>query len=225
MEEAADFEKNLEDPQFREAFEFNKDLLDSMRIHYRSELKNKLKSLDDGMVPSIAKSTNKRFYMIGVAAAIVFIVASTLVFLFDQTDHQELFSEYYSPYYNVLDEAERSLDGEGEDLAMRLYDQRKYEEAITVFEEAIQNNPNSEALRFYQALSYLSIGQADSAIVQLSPIASASQARFREPARWYLGLAYLRRDDLKEAEAIFKSIVDDGDSYSDRAKEILEALD
>jgi tetratricopeptide (TPR) repeat protein len=226
-EEAAAFEKNLEsDPQFREEFDFNRELLESMRIHYKATLKEKLHNLEGASVlhkQSSIKST-KIFRIAGMAAAIALAITLGYGLLFNPTDPQATFEQYYSPYYNVLDGAERSIENESGDLAMRLYDQQRYEEAVKVFDTALTKDPDNINLQFYKALSLMSIGQADSAIVQLKQVLENTQDPWYEPARWYLGLAYLQSGDVSQAKGIFTAIMASDDSYSERAGELLETL-
>ena len=226
-EEAAAFEKNLKtDPQFREEFDFNKDLLESMRIHYKSVLKDKLVSLEKPAEGSQKKGGQRRFFQItSIAAAVALMIALTYGLLFNPVDPQAIFDQYYSPYYNVLDGTERSAGNVSGDLAMRLYEQQQYEEALLVFREAIRQNPDNTSLSFYKALSHLSVEQADSAIVDLNQVVNEPEDQLQEPARWYLGLAYLQRGDVGQAKEIFTTIEAADDSYSERASEILKALE
>lgn len=226
-EETAMFQKNLEtDPQFREEFDFNKDMLESMRIHYKSALKDKLQSLEKPAEGPQKKGGQRRFLqMSGIAAAVALMIGLAYAFIFNTIDTQAVFDEYYSPYYNVLEGTERSVENVSGNLAMRLYDQQQYEEAILVFEEAISQDPNNVHLLFYKALSHLSIDQAEAAIAALKQVLNDPGNQLQEPARWYLGLAYLQNDDVEQAEEIFLSIKASGDSYSERASTILEALE
>lgn len=225
-EEAASFEKNLkDDPQFREEFDFNKDLLESMRIHYKSVLKDKLVNLEKPNEGSSKKSGKNRFFQItGIAAVVALMIALSYGLFFNPVDTQAVFEEYYSPYYNVLGGAERSVDNVNGNLAMRLYEQQQYEEALLVFREAIHQNPDNPSLPFYKALSHLSVEEADSAIADLTRVVNQTEAPLQEPARWYLGLAYLQKGDTKKAKELFKEIEASGDSYSERASEVLEAI-
>lgn len=225
-EEAAAFEKNLEtDPQFREEFDFNKDLLESMRIHYKSVLKDKLQSLEESAKDSQKKGGQRRFFQItGIAAAIALVVAVGYGLFFTPSDPEGVFEQHFTPYYNVLNGTERSAGNVSGGLAMRLYEQQQYEEALVVFREAIRQHPDNTGLLFYKALSHLSVEQADSAIVDLHRVVNQPEGQLQEPARWYLGLAYLQKGDTEKAKALFEEIETSGDSYSDRAKEVLEAI-
>lgn len=226
-EETASFEKNLKtDPQFREEFDFNKDLLESMRIHYKAVLKDKLQHLEEATDQPQKKTGQRHFFRItGIAAAIALLVAVGYGLFFTSSDPQAVFDQYYTPYYNVLEGTERSAGNASGDLAMRLYEQQRYEEALPVFGEAVSQNPNNTSLLFYKALSHLSVGQADAAVMDLNQVVNKPDEQLEEPVRWYLGLAYLQKGDTEKAAAVFKEIEASGDSYSERAKEILEALD
>jgi len=225
-EEVEAFEQKLKtDPQFREDFEYNRDLLESMRIHYKSALKNKLKQLDAPADDPYKKAGTRRFFQVtGIAAAIALLVGVGYALFFTSSDTQALFEQYYSPYYNVVDGSERSAGDVSGELAMRLYDQQRYEEALLVFKEAISRNPENHRLLFYKAMSHLSISQTDTAIANLQEVMNKPEERLHEPARWYLGLAYLQQGNVDKAKEIFATIESSNDSYSQRAGEILNAL-
>lgn len=226
-DEATAFQQNLEtDPQFREEFDFNKDLLESMRIHYKSVLKGKLQNLEDSEETPAPKKTKQRsFWQISsIAAAIALLFVIGYALLFNRADTESVFDQYYSPYYNVLDGTERSVGNENTDLAMRLYDQQRYEEALLVFEEAITQNPQNTGLLFYKAISHLSLEQPDSAIATLNHIVNQPDNQFQEPAQWYLGLSYLQKGNTEKAKTQFETIESSNNSYSDRARNILDAL-
>lgn len=219
------FEEQLKtNAPFREEFEFNKDLLESMHIHYKNRLKDKLRSLDQSSAGKAFPHSGWYYKWAGIAAALLVVAISSYWFFFLRTNTQAIFDQYYTPYYNVLDGAERSVDGDYGNLAMRLYDQERYEEALPVFERAIAQEPDASMLLFYKALAHLSTGQADAAIVHLEKVMAQTDFRLKEPARWYLGLAFLHKGDTAAAKNIFEEIAATHDSYSERAKEILEAL-
>ena len=223
-EESAHFEDNLvNDPQFRQDFEFNKDLLESIRTHFGNELKNKLKEVDEN---HSARQSRSRFFIpvIGIAATVSILVFFFIKIVINTTDYQVLFDQYYSPYYNILGESERSVNKEDGNLAMRLYDQKRYEEAIRVFDNLIEQDPDNSAFRFYKALSHLELDQTASAIESLKMVVNKSDKRFEEPARWYLGLAYVNAEEIEKAKETFRDIIANESSYSERAVEILNRI-
>jgi Tfp pilus assembly protein PilF len=225
-EESASFEKNLaSDPQFREDFEFNKDLLDSMCIHYKSVLKGKLQDLEVSE-DKPGKQLKQRYFfrLSGIAAALALMIVAVYTLWFNQPDAQEVFNQYYTPYYNIMDGAERSVDNESGHLAMRLYDQKQYKEALQVFREAIAQNPEDTVLVFYKALSHLSIAQTDAAMVDLKMV-SESNHELHEAAQWYLGLAYLQKGDATNAKQLFENIKNSDSSYREQANQILGDLE
>ncbi len=224
-EEKEAFEQLLNtDALFREEFEFNRDLLESMRIHYRSRLKGRLQDLEQAAVPTAFRQRRVYYWVSGMAAAVLLVIVTSYWFFFLRTNPQLVFDQYYTPYYNVLEGTERSMSGNQGELAMRLYDQKRYEDAIPVFEQAIARQPNAPFLLFYKGLSHLSIKQADSAIVNLEKVRSRADFRLIEPAQWYLGLAYLQKGEIETAESVFEEIANSQGSYSDRASDILKAI-
>ena len=227
-DEVRRFEEGLRnDAQFREEFDYNKELLESMQMHYKSALKDKLRALEDTAPAPFRKkaSTWPTYKLAGIAAAVTILMALGYGLFFNQPDPQRTFAQYYSPYYNVLEGTERSGNTTRGSLAMRLYDQQRYEEAARVFDRVVRQLPNNSAFRFYAALSQMSAGQADAAITNLQQVLKNPQDQWHEPARWYLGLAHLQQGDTEKARELLQAIAASESSYRRQAREVLDALE
>lgn len=220
-------EQIANDPAYAQEFDQQKELVESMTIFYRDRLKKRLQEEErSGRSPKsvpIKSSSSRRWW--AMAASLVLIAVSGYFLFFSGPSSGDLFDDYYRPYYNVLSGGERAPGSEGSD-AMALYDQGRYKEAISVFQQEINDtdSPESTALTFYLGLSYLASNQSSMAIEQLEKVISGQFMVLHEPAKWYLGLAYLQSDDPENAKKIFRQIESGAGAYQDKASEILEQL-
>jgi len=212
------------DPEYAREFTQQKELVESMTVFYRGKLKQKLKAEDQAKRPKQVRSASisKRRWW-AMAASVVLIAVSGYLLFFSDPSSQELFDEYYRPYYNVLTSGERS--GEKTEMdAMSLYERGRYQEAITAFQEEIKDPSSQTALVFYLGLSYLAADQPLKAIENIEKVISGPASVLQEPAQWYLGLAYLKAEDIENAQRVFREIQNTSGSYQDQSSEILDQL-
>ncbi len=212
------------DPEYAREFTEQKELVESMTMFYRGKLKQRLKEEDQAKRPAQGKSASidKRRWWAMVASLALIAVSGYLLFFSDPSS-QELFDEHYKPYYNVLSSGERS--GEITEMdAMSLYERGRYQEAIIAFHEEIKDPSSQTALVFYLGLSYLATDQPLKAIEKIEKVISGPATVLQEPAQWYLGLAYLKAEDIENAKRLFNEIQNSGGAYQDQSSEILDQL-
>jgi tetratricopeptide (TPR) repeat protein len=158
-----------------------------------------------------------------VAAAAVIILALSLVFLMNRKDSpQKLFTQYYSPYHDVVtskSQAERNflLDG------LFYYNTAQYDSAIDKFISGLEVRHDDQDLIFYLGSSYLAAGNHEKAIISFERLFEPG-SKYYSPARWYLALAYLGSKDVNEAKRLLELIREEGGFYSEKAGKILEQL-
>jgi tetratricopeptide (TPR) repeat protein len=160
------------------------------------------------------------------AASLTVILVVSYFFLFspDTRDAQQLFSAYYKPYYNVIDDYKRGGNATpSETEAFRLYEQKEYESAINAFEKGLSEDPENIPLLFYGGLSYLAADEMDKAISMLDRVVT-SKHTLKEAAEWYLALAYLKNNDLLQSKKIVEDIAGHEGAYKDKATSLLQEL-
>jgi len=224
-DEQAQFKSRLEnDPAFAEEVNLNRVLLESIDLHFKSKLKERLQKGDEvfRITPPTKKRTLKQ--VLAMAASLSLIAVASYFLFYKNADPQQLYDQYHTTYYNVVDGNVRSGETEAVSRAFELYDQGDFQAAAHSFERIIKQDKDNMDYIFYQGLSLLEMGNADTAIASFMKVVSATDDSWTEPAKWYLGLAYLRAGRSKKAGQVFEEIVGEGGSYSERAKEILKKL-
>ncbi|WP_394750108.1 tetratricopeptide repeat protein [Spongiimicrobium salis] len=206
--EAGVFEKWLEeDVDFKEQFEFEKAVRQTIQSRERETLKSKLKHLETEIE---AEQEEKSFpwKFLGIAASMVVVLGFVAYFFTanGNSDAAQLYATHYKTYPNTVFAITRS---NGEDTQERrafvAYEANKHDEAIRLF-EAIRKQEPRAYIDFYLAQSYLSIGNTDKA-KSLFEKQSRSGGQFNEEALWYLGLVYLAENDVENAKSVFEELI------------------
>lgn len=225
-EEVIQFEDRMDkDPAFAEEVQLNRELLESMSHHFKGKLKERLKHEDKKVVFLGDKRGKPIWKRVLVMAASVALIAFASYFLFyGGPNNQELFDQYHTTYYNVVEGSTRSGDVPKATEAFKQYDQGDFKTAAESFGSLISQDPSNLDWIFYLGLANLEIQESDEGIDAFEKILEASTNEWLEPARWYLGLAYLQAGKIKNAKETFQQIASDGNSYSERAEKLLGKL-
>ncbi len=111
------------------------------------------------------------------------------------------------------------------DTAMKKYNNKDYAGAAGDFEKVLKKSPNDEKALFYSAVSYLSLGQTDKAMVNLNKVLLNKTSEYYEAAQWYLSLAYIKNNDTKNARSNLTIIQNNSNHrYKQQADETLKQL-
>ena len=211
-----------EDPTYAHEFNQLKEIVESITLFHHGELKKKLQSEDRSTKDKSHSGFSSRRWL-AMAASLVLIAVSGYFLFFSDPSPQEVYEDFYQPYYNVLSTGERGPD-QAELDAVGLYEQGRYQEALEVFEQQIVEEPDNSALIFYQGLNYLALEQSDQAIGNLQAVIDQSGGVLTQPAQWYLGLAYLQKGDLENARSVFETLLAESGAYQQEASDILQKL-
>lgn len=169
----------------------------------RIKLKNKLKSFDNQL--NISKNR-----IIGTVLVAVFCLAIGIPLLMNvlnsNTSNETLFASNFTPYKTVLNVRGNEHGDELLSKGIIAYSNNNFEEAIVNL-NAITNK--SYVVNFYLGVSYLGIKHPDGekALENLNKVLTADND-FKQQATWYKGLALLLTKQTKEAQTIFKKIVE-----------------
>lgn len=113
----------------------------------------------------------------------------------------------------------------GIDAAMDKYDRKDYAGAVNDFEETLKKNPSDEKALFYSAVSYLSLGQTEKAVTNLTKVLQNKNGEYYDSAQWYLSLAYIKNNDTKNARKNLQELQNNSKSrYQKQADETLKEM-
>ncbi len=164
-----------------------------------------------------------QIYRIAAAVALLFAIAFLIFFIAkNDVNNRKLFAEYYTPYPNLV--TVKSANTKLTDEAMLYYDMRQYDTAVALFGIILEKTPENPEAWFYKGICLLSLNNAPAAIKVFKHLAFDAETPYRKPALWYLALGYLQNGDMKDAKRILMEIVRDDNSFSPKAKSLLQSL-
>ncbi|MDP5078298.1 MAG: hypothetical protein NWQ19_09395, partial [Nonlabens sp.] len=194
------------DPAFNAAYNEAQDLRAALIKDKSASLKALFNAQETAQnsTPQATKSGVLKYLLPVLAAA---AIISFIVLYNSGTGSNELYDTYYEPYRNVMSTTERGAIVE-EDLVSRAfynYDARNYAIAIQQLDSLYNQDPQAIYL-FYKANALQGAGDLKQAIA-LYKKHQQQQDDFYARSRWYLALAYLKDNNLNEAQIILKEIV------------------
>lgn len=215
-EDRASFEKRLaDDDGFKASFEEYELLVSGIELAGANSLKDKLAEHEAGYQN---KTASKSIVYKIAAGLIIFAIASFLIIQYSiQDNYGDLYTEYYSPYPNVIDPVNRSEQSTGKST-FQLYESRKFQEVIA----AINPNQATDDELFYLSQSYLAVNDFNNALKIAEQVDINS--RFYDAAQWYLALIYLAKEDSSALHTQLEKIIHQADDYKRQAKSLQEDL-
>lgn len=173
--------------------------------------------------PEVARANWKVYYSM---AAILIVGIFTVFYAFLRRPvHETLFRQYYQPYPNTIPLVRSQTQIGKLELAMMEYEAEHYQTSLNILQEIIREEPGNITAHFYAGISNLCLDKPLPAIILLQKVLDAERGDFSDHARWYLGLAYLRSKDKKQASSIFRDIVAEDGIHKKQSEELLIALD
>jgi len=172
-----------------------------------------------------ALATPRPNLRLAYVVASVFVVGIVSVLYWDQDQpNEKLFAEYYQPYPNIASSVRGELaEGKLQD-ALQQYDAGNFKAALKPLQEILVTEPDNAAANFYAGVSYLKVGESERAIAGLQKVIAHNDAKFSEPAAWYLALAFLQQNDLAQTRATLEAIIATDHLYKEQAVKLLERL-
>ncbi len=152
---------------------------------------------------------------IAIAASVALIAFLAVNYFFGSVSNQELATNYFSPYENVL-----TIRGEKEtiDDALLLYEKEDYIAAVTLF----SSYPKNQTANFYAGECEFQLKNYTKAITYYEAVMDNSDI-FYEVAQFHMALAYLGADDKDKSIEVLNKIAADSD-YFDEAELLLKDL-
>ncbi len=225
------FEELLQNRQFKQAFEERFQAVAMLRAIDRANLKHELLELE------VEDHTKQRF----LSSRVWFIAASVplLAFFgifyflnFSGPDSDQIYLTYFRPYKTTL--AVRSMDEANESQhwikdslfvkASILYSNKEYDRALPIFKQ-LSSKYATGMLYLYLGNCQLNTGHYQEAIQAFNMVRQKDDSILVRVAEWYMGLTYLKSQDLQHADSVFATIEQKKGVYAKESSEILKLLE
>lgn len=187
-----------------------------------SDFKNKLNGYSQRSKSTLETPYFRRWYTWAAAASIV--LATTFYFYITFTPFTEkLFIAYYEPATIERQITRGGVTVDEKTKAFETYASENYAEALRRFEALLNQQPTDEVF-FYAGASALACNNSTKAITYLTN-AVQRKGVYQWRSHWYLSLTYLKENRINDAKATLTLLSSKPNSYSDKAKKILNELE
>jgi len=225
-DELTNFEMKIQEDR-----EFNNEY--KLHVAIRETLTNKeVNEFRDKLVRIGMQSENKREpFRLKPAALysfLLFVVIATVssYFIFRTTySNEEIFAQYYEHY--TAGSVTRGLENGTDDvfqLALKKYNNAQYKEAIKLFRQISDTSKLFISCEFFNGISYMELKNYKEAIHCFKPVIKDANGFYYNDAVWYMGLCYIKSDEMNEAVKQFRILQKNESNYQKRAGEIIEKI-
>lgn len=165
--------------------------------------------------------TNRRISK--VAAVILLIVLITPLVWFSKKTSDIDNNALYDSYFEAFPDTQTYRSDEVTDNGFYYYSVREYEKAILLLEK----KENDGIVNFYLGISYMSIGEYESAMSNLNKAEKILPKThvLSQYIKWYQCLLLLKMNKLDETKAQLNNIIEEDTKINNKAKRLLKALD
>lgn len=218
-EEQETFEKRLrQDVSFQQEVEDIKSLLLGIEMQALNEKMDEFhEDLAIQMITGTPPSKVHFLHFRNIAAAVVIIAGSLSFWFFNGSSSEKLYSTYFKPDPGLPTTMSTTAEYSFYD-AMVSYKRGDYKTAISKWEKQAVKSPNNDTLTYFLGVANMAEKQLDKAIPYLVKSSENKSSVFQQDAQFYLGLAYLKKDNKAEAIRYLKR------SNSEHSKKLLEEL-
>jgi len=211
----------INDSDFKEEFEFQKELQETLVLNDREHIKNEIQNW--GTIKS-----KRDFKPWHIAASVLILIgaASWLLFFNTQSNNstEELYALYFEPYRNIVRPIVRGEHKEDvQSKAFEAYETKKYENAIVYFNELLNEEPNA-TIAFYKANTLLQLNKPNEAITLLEENVTNSDT-LQDRNLWYLALAYLKNNNIDASKKTLKQLLTQSKFKYKEATTLIEKLE
>ena len=218
-EEQEQFEEKLrKDESFQQEVDDIKSLLLAIETQ---ALKEKIEVFHEDLPIQMKteSSTSKvRFlHFRNIAAAVIIIAGSASFWFFNDSSNEKTYKEFFKPDPGLPTTMSTTSEYSFYD-AMVIYKRGDYKTAISKWEKLEVKSPHNDTLVYFLGVANMADKQLDKAIPYLVKTSENKSSVFQQDANYYLGLAYLKKDNKTEAIRYLNS------SNSEQSKKLLEQL-
>lgn len=222
-----ELEKQLFDTLNDDSWSFVEDQSDAVNDYVKllneDDLINLKKSLATANFNNNAnklKPTKRLFYYLAAASIIVLI--GFQLFFNQSVSNQELYNNYVA-----LDDLPSfvSRSDSNEDLAnaQKLFEDKKYEDALTIFQSQLNENSDQSNVLIYQGLAQTELDKFDDAEATFNTLIN-SNLLDSEKGYWYKALLFIKIDRVEDAKQLLNKIINESLFNHEKAKQLLSEL-
>ncbi|MFY7670127.1 tetratricopeptide repeat protein [Tenacibaculum sp. MEBiC06402] len=131
----------------------------------------------------------------------------------------------YSDFNNLPSFTERGIDDTNNLLVdgEKFFKQKKYKEAVVIFDEFLKENKSESGAYIYNALAQTELKNFDEAI-EILDVLKKSDLIDAEKAYWYMSLVYLKSNQTEKAEKELQYIINNSLFNKPKAEELISKL-
>ncbi len=208
----------LNDENFKKEFQEFNDMHSVIKKETKNLLKQELKNLD-----KINKTSYFYKIMIAASFAMLLSVGSYFMFTDNSLSNDELFASNFSPCKNVMHPVVRGKENLSQiEKSFVYYENGNYSKFIEII---ATSNYKSLDYNFYIANAYLANNNPKEAKLILEDYLDSKAIKFPAKAHWYLGLVYLKLNDLSKAKKQFIMVKKTGSFKPRDVDKILKQLE
>lgn len=209
----------LNDSAFKEAFEFEQDLQETLVLNDREQIKKEIQNWDN-----TPKKQPFKFWHIAASVAIL-LGASWLLFSNSQSKNtEELYASYFEPYRNIVQPIVRGEHKpDMQYKAFEAYEIKDYNNAILYFNDILEKTPNT-TISFYKANTLLQLNKTKEAISILETNIKKTDS-LQDRNLWYLALAHLKENNIDASRNALKQLLSQSTFKNKDAKDLLEQFE
>ncbi len=205
--------------EFKEQFETYKQVVKGIKPHFRNELKNKLKQLDEALdkktkvVPITKNNKLKQLYLAIGSVAAILIIGIVLHF-----STQNSTSNLVAQYWPTEEGLPVKMSTKGKfDAAMNAFKQAQWQKAEMLLEQI-----DSDTSDYFIGVINFEQKEYKNAVVSFESVPENST--WHQETEFRLALVYLQMGEFEEAKAILQTIKNSHSTYQKQAAKIYQNL-
>ena len=221
-EERRIFDQRIEqDPAFAEEVAFYLNAFDSVKAELASQKKARFREIYQEIRPAQRPGLVRRFWPYVSAAAVTIALIFRFIVFGGGVTPLKLAEEYIHDKLDLIHPVMGNTDTL--ELGKKLYNEGKYNEALTLFEKLVESNNSKDLAIEYAGIVSLRLEQYDKAIRYFTQL---ENTRLKvNPGKFYHALTLMKRNlpgDEVEAKKLLEDVINDKLARSDIAKEWLD---
>jgi tetratricopeptide (TPR) repeat protein len=194
----------------------------------RNNIRKDIKALNKEIHRTVtARMTHNPNWLVYYSIAALFLLFFVSIFYFIDRppSYGHLYAEYFKPYPNTIPTVRGEESAGSLESAMAEYENEQYKESLSILQYLLKSEPANDTASFYAGISSLCLNDPQTAVVYLQTVASNRKSDFIDQAGWYLGLAFLKENNIQAAKICFEKLSSNNGNFKGRSTELLHRLE